>query len=76
MKVSQVYQLVNTVTQEVLGDSVVVAEDLSNTVDVGAAVFNANSFDHYCRSLIDHVGRVVFVDRVYKGYAPNVVKDG
>ncbi len=76
MKVSQVYQLVNTVTKEVLGDSVVVAEDLSNTVDVGTAVFNADSFDHYCRALIDHVGRVVFVDRVYKGYAPNVVKDG
>ena len=76
MNVSQVYQLVNTVTQEVLGDSVIVAEDLSNTVDVGAAVFNANSFDNYCRALIDHVGRVVFVDRVYRGYAPNVVKDG
>ena len=76
MDVKQVYQLVNTVTKEVLGDSVIVSEDLSNTVDVGAAVFNANSFDNYCRALIDHVGRVVFVDRVYKGYAPNVVKDG
>lgn len=76
MLVTQVYQLVNDVTKEVLGDSVIVAEDLSNVVDVGAAVFNANSFDYYCKTLVDKVGKMVFVNRTYKGYAPDVLRDG
>lgn len=76
MEVSQVYELVNTVTSEVLGESVIVSEDLSNIVDVGTAVFNNNSFDAYSRSLVDHIGKMVFVNRKYSGFAPNVLRDG
>ena len=50
MEIAQVYDFVNQTTQEVLGDSAVVAEDLSNIVDIGNAVFNANAFDAYVRS--------------------------
>ena len=40
MEVKQIYAIMNTVTGEILGDSVVVNEDLSNIVDVGTAIFN------------------------------------
>lgn len=76
MQVSQIYELINTTTKEVLGDSVVVAEDLSNVVDVGTAIFNANSFDNYVRKLVDRIGKVVFVNRPYTGLAPSVYMDG
>ena len=62
MEVKQIYQLVNTTTQEVLGESAVVKEDLSNIVDVGTAVFNANAIDKYVKSLVNHIGKVIFVN--------------
>lgn len=76
MKVEQIYSLMNTVTQEVLGESVVVNEDLSNVVDIGTAVFNANAVDNYVKSLVDHIGKVVFVNRPYSGSVPSVLMDG
>ena len=75
MKVEQIYQLVNTITNEVLGDSVVVNEDLSNIVDLGDTIVNTASMDKYVKSLIDHIGKVIFVDRPYKGSAPSVLMD-
>lgn len=75
MIVTQAYDLVNKATLETLGDSIVVAEDLSNIVDVGTAVFNADSLDKFTKSLVDHIGRVVFVDRPYSGSAPSVLMD-
>lgn len=76
MTVEQVYVVVNTITQEVLGESVVVNEDLSNLVDIGRAFVNANSLDNFVRALNDHIGRVIFVDRVYSGRAVSVLRDG
>ena len=75
MEVSQVYQFVNTAAQESIGDSAVLSEDLSNIVDVGNAIFNASSFDKYVKSLIDHIGKVIFVNRPYRGSAPSVLRD-
>lgn len=76
MKVSQVYELLNGVTQEILGESAVVKEDLSNVVDLGVQIFDATSVDNYVRSLVDRIGRVVFVNRPYSGSAPSVLMDG
>lgn len=77
MLVAQVYDILNTITEEILGESVVVAEDLSNVVDVGRAFENLeNGLDNYVRRLQDHIGRMVFVDRVYNGRAPRVLMDG
>lgn len=75
MKVSQVYELMNTVTEEILGESGLVKEDLSNVVDLGVQIFDATSVDSYVRSLIDHIGRVLFVNRPYAGSAPSVLMD-
>lgn len=76
MEVSQIYQLANTVTSETLGDSAVLSEDLSNVVDIGTAIFNANSVDKYVRSLVDHIGKVIFVNRPYSGNVVSVLRDG
>lgn len=76
MKVTQVYEILNTITNEILGDSIIVNEDLSNIVDIGRAFADANSLDNFVRALNDHIGRVVFVDRVYAGRAPSVLMDG
>lgn len=75
MEIKQVYEIVNTTTQEVIGDSAVVAEDLSNIVDVGTSIFNASAFDAYVRTLVNHIGKVIFVNRPYRGSAPSVLMD-
>ena len=76
MEMKQIYQITNSIVNEVLGDDPVVNEDLSNIVDVGTAIFNANAFDAYVKSLINHIGKVIFVDRPYSGSAPSVLMDG
>ena len=76
MKITQIYQIVNDAQKEVLGETAIVLnEDLSNIVDVGEEVFNANSFDAFTKKLVDHIGRVVFVVRRYSGRAPSVLMD-
>ena len=76
MDVKQIYELMNTVTGEILGKSDIVQEDLSNIVDVGTEVFGATSVDNYVKTLVNHIGKVVFVNRVYSGGAPSVLMDG
>lgn len=77
MKVNQIYEIMNAVTSEVLGQTeLVVAEDLSNIVDVGEEILNGTDIDNYVKSLVDHIGRVIFVNRKYSGGAPSVLMDG
>ena len=75
MEVKQIYNIVNSVTSEVLGKTDLVAEDLSNIVDVGTEVFNGTSVDNYVKSLVNHIGKVIFVDRPYTGNIPSLVMD-
>ena len=75
MTVKQIYELMNTVTGEVLGKTDLVAEDLSNVVDVGTEVFNASAVDNYVKTLVNHIGKVVFVNRPYSGKIPSVLMD-
>ena len=75
MEVKQIHTLVNSITHEVLGTLGILKEDLSNVVDVGNAVFNADKVDNYVKSLVNHIGRVIFVDRVYNGSVPSVLMD-
>ena len=76
MKVEQIFTLMNTVTGEVLGKSDLIAEDLSNVVDVGTEIFAADAVDNYVKSLVNHIGKVIFVNRPYSGIAPSVMRDG
>lgn len=76
MEFKQVYEIANQVTTEITGKSDLLLEDLSNIVDVGNTIQNAQTLDKYVKSLIDHIGKVVFVNRAYAGSAPSVMMDG
>ena len=65
----------NSVSQEVLGKTDLVHEDLTGIVDMGAEVFNQNAIDNYVKSLVNHIGKVVFVNRPYSGKVPSVLMD-
>ena len=75
MKVSQLYTLINNVTKEILGDTAVVNEDLSNVVDIGKSIFDQTSVDNYVKKLVNHIGKVVFQNRAYAGGVPSVLMD-
>lgn len=84
MKVSQIYTILNDVFSEVTGKLVIpedsdplpiVEEDLKNIVDIGKTISEYNLYDNYVKSMINRIGRDVFVDRTYEGYAPNVLRD-
>ena len=75
MKVEQIYSLANSALAEAIGESAVLNEDLTNVVDMGKAVFDNEAVDKYVKSLINHIGKVVFVDRPYRGVAPSVLMD-
>ena len=74
MTVEQIATILNTINTEVAGGAALVNEDLSNIVDVGKTVFSANWKDNYVKSLIDQIGKMVFVDRPYAGYAPSILR--
>ena len=75
MEVKQIYQIVNDSLIETLGRDDLITEDLQGIVDAGNEIFNANAFDRFVRSLINHIGKVVFVNRPYSGSAPSVLMD-
>lgn len=74
MKVEQVYEIVNDTTKEVIGsEDLIATADNNNIVDVGETVIGSNNMDNYVKTLVDHIGRVVFVDRPYEGGTPSVL---
>lgn len=82
MQVNQIYTILNDIMLEVTGQptegeepAVIVNEDLSNVVDIGTSIFNNNWRDNYVKSMINRIGREVFVDRSYSGFAPSILKD-
>lgn len=75
MEVKQIYALMNSVSQEVLGETDLIKEDLTGLVDMGKEVFNQNAVDNYVKSLVNHIGKVVFVNRPYSGKVPSVLMD-
>lgn len=76
MDIKQIYEFVNGATEEALGQTGLVQEDLSNIVAVGDSIFNANAMDKYVKALVNRIGRVIFVNRKYEGSAPSVLMDG
>lgn len=75
MDIKQVATLMNGITAEILGEGAVVNEDLSNVVDIGKAIFDNVSYDKYVKTLVDHIGRVIFVDRKYTGGMASLYRD-
>lgn len=76
MKVEQIADIVNQTTAEILGEEPLAEVDLNKVVDMGAEVLdNDKLLDNYVKSLIDHIGKVVFVNRPYTGSTPSVMMD-
>ena len=75
MEVKQIYTLMNSVTSEILGETGLIQEDLQNVVDVGTQILNATAFDNYVKTLVNHIGKVIFVNRPYSGNVPSVLMD-
>ena len=76
MKVEQVYGLVNPITSEMTGGSAVLSEDLSDVVQVGTAIQNIDGWQNkFVNALVDRIGRTIFVNRPYSGFAPSVMMD-
>ena len=75
MEVKQIFELVNGITSEITGKTDLVKEDLSNIVDVGKELFTASDVDNYVKSLVNRIGKTIFVNRKYSGKVPSVVMD-
>lgn len=75
MEVKQICKLINSVSDEVLGKTDIVKEDLTGVVDLGNEVFNQGAVDNYVKSLVNHIGKVIFVNRPYAGKIPSVLMD-
>lgn len=76
MKIEQVYSLVNPITTEMTGGSAVLSEDLSDVVQVGTAIQNIDGWQNkFVNALVDRIGRTIFVNRPYSGFAPSIMMD-
>ena len=75
MKIEQVAQFVNDAQKEVLGESAITTEDLSNIVSVGETIANMNLYDKYVGALVNRIARSIFSIRAYSGRAPRVLMD-
>ena len=76
MLVTQIATLMNTyVLPNILGEGAVANEDLSNIVDIGIQIGNANAYDKYIGKVVNVIGKVEVVDRILKGSAPTIQKE-
>lgn len=75
MKVNQIYEIINNITNEITGKADLLKEDLSNIVDVGKELLTATDTDNYVKTLVDRIGKTIFTNREYKGKIPSVVMD-
>lgn len=75
MKVNQVYETLNSLTEQITGQSDLVQTDLSNVVDIGKTLFDNSSVDNYVKKLVDHIGKVAVVNRQISSMAPSLVMD-
>lgn len=75
MKVTQIATILNEAQKEIIGKTAVTTENLENVVDMGKQILEATDVDNYVRKLIDKVGRMIFVDRVYNSTAPDILAD-
>lgn len=90
MEVKQIYSMINAWQQEITGGAQydaehpwIIQEDLSNLVDVGTKLLDESSVtaagekwrENFVKSMIDRIGRMVFVDRPYRSVFPDLRRD-
>ena len=79
MRVNQISTMLNQVFGEVIGDTGLVNEDLSNLVSVGQVITSStqfgDNFENYAGQIVDKVGRTVFADRAYRAKDLGIWRD-
>lgn len=90
MEVKQIYNMINDWQKEITGGAQydetpawIIREDLSNLSQVGDKLLDPSSIteagerwrDNYVRSMIDRIGRMVFVERAYRSAFPDLRRD-
>ena len=79
MKVNQISTMLNQVFGEVIGDTGLINEDLSNLVSVGQVITSStqfgDNFENYAGKIVDKVGRTVFADRAYRAKDLGIWRD-
>lgn len=79
MKVKQISGLLNSVFGEVLGETGLISEDLSNLVSAGTVITSStdfgDNFENYAGKIIDKVGKTIFADRVYRAKDLGIWRD-
>lgn len=85
MEVKQIYTNINDWIKERTAEAKfddtelqawILKDDLSNIVDIGTKIYNIGWVDNFVKSMIDRIGRMVFVDRRTRGFAPNIQRNG
>lgn len=77
MKVTQAYEIINEMQKQFFGETEVTAiTNEQQIVDLGNRFDNLDLMDKYVKSVINHIGKVIFDARVYSGQAPSVYMDG
>ena len=79
MKVKQISSMLNNVFGEILGDTGLINEDMSNLVSAGQIITSStqfgDNFENYAGKIVDKVGRTVFADRVYRAKDLGIWRD-
>lgn len=84
MQVTQIATQINEWLAEKCGDArfdeetaanYIVREDLANIVDIGTRIYNNEWQDNFVKAMIDRIGRMVFVNRRTRGFAPDLQRD-
>lgn len=71
----QVCEVVNSLTAQIMGEAAITTTDLSNIVDIGEAIMNAESYDKFTKALPDAINKVIFVDRTYRAKTFGLYRD-
>lgn len=76
MKTTQIAEIVNAGVKAALGETAVVAEDLSNIVEVGREILGTDDYlKNYAKGILNKVGRSIFVNRPLSSSAPSIMRD-
>ena len=70
----QVATLVNAATAEKLGETAVLQEDLTNVIDMGTAIQNADLYENFTMGLLLKIGMEIYVNRPYKSQMPDIFR--
>lgn len=88
MKVKQIAEEINAWLSEKTGDAkfsyaegetpedYIIREDLANVVAIGGKIDANGWVDNFVGAMIDRIGRMVFVARRTRGFAPDIQRDG